>query len=711
MKTFNANCKLNERGFLKQKAFLRTPRDGGRGGTCRNPFAPGSAVPGRFHNSPLCKKPVQFAICNLQLTICNLVLFFVALPLAAAEDLAVLERQAFVAAVERAAPSVVRIETIGGLERVEGVRFGAGPTSGLIVDPAGYILSSAFNFSHRPTSILVRLPDGTRKPARRVATDHARMLVLLKIEPDAPLPVGTFAPARELRVGQWTIAVGRTFEVDRPNFTVGILSAVDRVWGKALQTDAAVSPNNYGGPLVDIRGRVLGVLAPLSPRSDKEVAGVEWYDSGIGFAIPAEHIQHILPRLKKGEDLRPGLAGLNLKVRSLYTGKAVIAGCRPKSPAAEAGLKPGDVIVEVDGRKIARAAEVKEQIARRYAGDTLKFVLRRGTRRLEKDITLVAKLEPYQHPWLGILPRRDADAGGVVVRYVFPESPAAEAKILPGDVITAVQGRPMKNREGLLKALARLAPGDEAEIEVQHGERREKRTLKLGVLPAPLPPAALPPARKALPADANKKPSAGVVPLKVAEFANEATAYVPGGYRPSAAHGIVLWLHGPAGEDRAELLDRWKPLCDAHDLILVAPKSTQRGKWLSREAEYLQKLLEKITREYSADPLRIVAAGEATGGTMASLVAFRNPDLVHGLALIDAPLAGVPPENNPQRRFSVYWATAKKSPSAWAINKGIAKLQELKIPLTRTDLGEAPRPLTKNELAELARWIDMLDRM
>ena len=96
-----------------------------------------------------------------------------------------------------------------------------------------------------------------------------------------------------MRVGQWAIAVGRTFESDRTNMAVGILSALDRIWGKAIQTDAAVSPNNYGGPLVDIQGRVLGVLVPLSPEATDEVAGVDWYDSGIGFAIPAEHIERM----------------------------------------------------------------------------------------------------------------------------------------------------------------------------------------------------------------------------------------------------------------------------------------------------------------------------------------------------------------------------------------------------------------------------------
>ena len=199
------------------------------------------------------------------------------------------------------------------MEKVGEVLFGAGPTTGLVVERDGYIISSAFNFATKPTSILVRLPGGDRKPAKLVATDHSRMLVLLKIDVDKPLPVCEIAPRREMRVGQWTIAVGRTFETEQPNMAVGILSAVDRIWGKAIQTDAAVSPNNYGGPLLDVHGRVMGILVPLSPEAAGAVAGMEWYDSGIGFAIPLEHVEQVLPRLKKGEDLYPGLAGVSLK--------------------------------------------------------------------------------------------------------------------------------------------------------------------------------------------------------------------------------------------------------------------------------------------------------------------------------------------------------------------------------------------------------------
>ncbi len=239
-----------------------------------------------------------------------------------------------------------------------------------------------------------------------MATDHNRKIVLLKIEVDHPLPVPETAPEAEMRVGQWCVAVGRTFEDQRPNLSVGILSAVGRIWGKAIQTDAAVSPNNYGGPLVDIRGRVLGVLVPLSPQSAEEIAGVEWYDSGIGFAVPLEAVEKILPRLRKGEDLYPGVMGVYLQSKNLYTGDTRLASCRPNSPAAKAGFQAGDRIVEIAGRQVSRAADVKQEIGRRYAGDKIRIVALRGQQRIEREVELVPKLEPYRHGFLGILPER-----------------------------------------------------------------------------------------------------------------------------------------------------------------------------------------------------------------------------------------------------------------------------------------------------------------
>ena len=116
---------------------------------------------------------------------------------AIAEDaLRELEQQAMRAAVERVAPSVVRIETVGGLQRVGKMLVGTAPTTGLIVSAEGHIISSAFNFVQKPDSILVTLPSGKRQAAQLVATDHSRMLVLLKVETDEPLR-GARVRARE----------------------------------------------------------------------------------------------------------------------------------------------------------------------------------------------------------------------------------------------------------------------------------------------------------------------------------------------------------------------------------------------------------------------------------------------------------------------------------------------------------------------------------
>src|SRR5581483_2693570 len=136
-------------------------------------------------------------------------------------------------------------------------------------------------------------------------------------------------PKKEFKVGQWALAVGRTWSAGAdgpPSVSVGIVSALDRIWGKAVQTDAKVSPTNYGGPLVDLQGRVIGVLVPASPRAEGETAGLEWYDSGIGFAIPLEDVLAALPRLKQGKDLKRGLLGVTMKSQNMHGAAPVVGG-------------------------------------------------------------------------------------------------------------------------------------------------------------------------------------------------------------------------------------------------------------------------------------------------------------------------------------------------------------------------------------------------
>ncbi len=645
---------------------------------------------------------------NLLVATAGMVLWLSAVcPVAA--DISDEEAAALYAAVEHIAPAVVQIETVGRLERVQGVLFGTGPTTGLIVDPDGYLISSAFNFVNQPASILVRLPDGTRKPAKLAATDHARMLVLLKIDAKFPWPLWEAAPREELRVGQWAVAVGRTFDAATPNMAVGIISALDRVWGKAVQTDAAVSPNNYGGPLLDIRGRVIGVLAPLSPQAANEVAGIEWYDSGIGFAVPMDYILRVLPRLKQGEDLYAGVAGINFKGPPI-TSPPVIASCHPRSPATEAKLKPGDLIVEIEGKPIARAADVRYEIGRRIAGDKMRMVVLRGQDRIECELRLAAKLEPFIHGFLGVLPMRDAGEG-VGVRYVYPQSPAASAGIQAGDVLLALNGETLKDRDQWTEKLSELGAGSEVQISILRGKEKQDLRLVLAELPDGLPPKELPPAvKKSEKPPGAALPQLGVLALKVPEYPNETLAYVPENYEPSVPHGVVFYLHPAGGYEWDDLLSRWKALCNQYGFILVAPKSADPARWTPNEIALAGRLLAAISATYNVDRLRVATYGYEQGGQVALAAAFHAREAIRGAAAVEAALPTPPPENEPQYRLAIYLAVADKSPMKAAVERAAQAVRQKKIPLVLKHTGEAPRQLNAEELADLARWIDALDR-
>ncbi len=596
-----------------------------------------------------------------------------------------LEQQAIRDAVARVEPSVVQIETIGGLEKVGEVLLGTGPTTGLVISSDGYVVSSAFNFVQKPATILVRLPGGSRWPAKLVATDHSRMIVLLKLQAGEKIAKGSekadekFVPAvptpeKEIEVGQYAIAVGRVFDGGGVNVSEGIISATARISGRALQTDAKVSPSNYGGPLVDIQGRVQGILVPLSSQGSDKVAGVEWYDSGIGFAIPLEHVMKILPRLKQGKDLHPGVMGVNIRSGNPFSDPAVIAAVRPNSPASKAGIKAGDKVIEIEGREVIREIQVREFLGPFYAGDKVKIALSRDKERLERELELVDKLEPYARPFLGVLPLRVADVtkradtkkadakkadekkadakkadakkadakaepakkaekkepekkdAGVLVRYTFRNSPADGAGIEPGDRIVSVGGQAVAGRESLRELVSARAVGQKTPLEVLRGAERLKLEVTLAAQPETVPDK-LPASMEGRMAFLGEQPPVGKQGLKLAEFKNDCILYVPTGYDPAVPHGVVIWLHEASGlkDDKQveELLARWKPLCDLHDLILVAPKSEDPLQWNpGKEVAFVAQAVEKVRATYHVDDARIVAHGYQAGGAMAFAVAF-----------------------------------------------------------------------------------------
>jgi serine protease Do len=327
------------------------------------------------------------------------------------------EPAVFRAALQNVMPALVRIETIGGAMPVErvttpdgetvaasGFRQADGPTTGLICNADGYILTSSFNFVRDPTVITVALADGRRFVARLVARDRAARLALLKIDA-AGLPIPEWSPQAQWRVGQWALLAGYGHGGDAPALSAGIISALSRLDRRAVQTDVRASPANYGGPLFDLDGRVIGICVPKAGKGEDEVAGVEWYDSGIGFAIRSDYIEQVLPTLRAGRDFEPGYLGLRLDPADPVVGgnpeEAPQGGVRvmelvPGGPAAEAGLAAGDLITSIEQHPTTRSVEASRILARMPAGQRVSITyIRDGA---EKTCSLVsAKHEELAH--------------------------------------------------------------------------------------------------------------------------------------------------------------------------------------------------------------------------------------------------------------------------------------------------------------------------
>lgn len=286
-----------------------------------------------------------------------------------------LTSKAFRAAVQKVKPSLVTIESFGGVSaiqgRIGGIRKqGEGNTTGILISTEGHIVTSTFNFIQSPPVITVITSDGQRRFAKLLGRDETRKICLLKIESYKGIEVPQFVDEKEIVVGQWAISVGVGYGDSNPAMSTGIISAKNRIGGRAIQTDANISPANYGGPLLDIEGRLIGICVPMNPQSQATGAGVEWYDSGIGFAIPISSLANTIDRMKKGEKIYPAFLGIRPEAGPDGTGvraAEVIA----KSAAERAGVAVGDIILKLDQTRISDLIELRKKLNRYEAGSKI----------------------------------------------------------------------------------------------------------------------------------------------------------------------------------------------------------------------------------------------------------------------------------------------------------------------------------------------------
>lgn len=314
------------------------------------------------------------------------------------------------AAVQALAPGLVRIETVGGAQPREGVgedvpeteaprpravpfrdtpgssfRLADGPTTGVIWSADGLIVTSSFNFVRDPLVISVVLPDGRRVAADLVARDQVHKVALLKVDATG-LHVPRWAPTSDVRVGQTALALGLGFGSREPAVSAGVVSAVGRMSGTCVQTDALLSPVNYGGPLANLEGCIIGLCVPMAQRPG-ELAGIEMYDSGVGFALTAERVRAIVAGLETGRSVYRGWLGIQVDARR--PDAVIVDRIADPSPMRDAGAQRGDRIIGVGGRKIRHYGHFVQALALAPAGMNVPLQIVRGEQTLELTVKLV----------------------------------------------------------------------------------------------------------------------------------------------------------------------------------------------------------------------------------------------------------------------------------------------------------------------------------
>lgn len=365
--------------------------------------------------------------------------------------------------------------------------------SGFIIDDDGTILTNNHVVS-QAEEIEVGLLDGRKFKAKVLGTDQRSDIAVIKIETKEHLPYARIGSSKDIRPGDWAMAIGNPFGLEN-TVTVGVVSAKGRMIGgeapyaKFIQTDASINPGNSGGPLFNLNGEVIGINTMIH-------AGGQ----GIGFAIPIDMARQMVPELIEKGSVSRGWLGVAVQevtpelAKSFGLGKpegALIAEVYADSPAAKAGLVRGDVVIEFNGERIEEPYDLSLFVGQAKPDTDAKLVILRKGKREELSVK-VGKYEESQTAFkqpgkdvgkadvLGFVVRSigledtkrlnvPANFKGVVVSRVEPDSPAAFADVRTDDIILEINDAKIQSIDDYGKAVDVLKKGDSVKLFLKRG--------------------------------------------------------------------------------------------------------------------------------------------------------------------------------------------------------------------------------------------------